>query len=116
MDIAAWLRGLGLEQYAQLFRDNDIDGEILGGMNAEDLKELGISSFGHRRRLLNAITALGLCAKIGLFQSSRSVFVQASISARNPIAGESNHALSASGGISKARTSKIAPTRTRIPR
>src|ERR1700730_1441566 len=59
MDVAAWLRGLGLEQYAQLFRDNDIDGEILCGMTAEDLRELGISSFGHRRRLLNAITALG---------------------------------------------------------
>ncbi len=59
MDVAAWLRGLGLEQYAQLFRDNDIDVEILCGMTAEDLKELGISSFGHRRRLLNAITALG---------------------------------------------------------
>src|SRR6516225_9973491 len=59
MDVAAWLRGLGLEQYAQLFRDNDIDGEILCGMTAEDLKELGISSFGHRRRLLNAIAALG---------------------------------------------------------
>src|SRR5499427_7620945 len=59
MDVAAWLRGLGLEQYAQLFRDNDIDGDILRGMTAEDLKELGISSFGHRRRLLNAITALG---------------------------------------------------------
>jgi hypothetical protein len=59
MDVAAWLRGLGLEQYAQLFRDNHIDGEILCGMTAEDLKELGISSFGHRWRLLNAITALG---------------------------------------------------------
>src|SRR5215472_14869638 len=59
MDVAAWLRGLGLEQYAQLFRDNDIDGEILCGVTAEDLKELGISSFGHRRRLLNAIAALG---------------------------------------------------------
>src|SRR5215472_14632204 len=59
MDVAAWLYGLGLEQYAQLFRDHDIDGEILCGMTAEDLKELGISSFGHRRRLLNAITALG---------------------------------------------------------
>ena len=59
MDVAAWLRGLGLEQYAQLFRDNDIDGEILCAMTAEDLKELGISSFGHRRRLLNAIAALG---------------------------------------------------------
>src|ERR1700746_693482 len=59
MDVAAWLRGLGLEQYAQLCRDNDIDGEILCGMTTEDLKELGISSFGHRRKLLNAITALG---------------------------------------------------------
>src|SRR5258708_14676760 len=59
MDVAALLRGLRLEQYAQLFRDNDIDGEILCGMTLEDLKELGVSSFGHRRRLLNAITALG---------------------------------------------------------
>ena len=51
MDVTAWLHGLGLEQYAQLFRDNDIDGEILCAMTAEDLKELGISSFGHRRKL-----------------------------------------------------------------
>jgi hypothetical protein len=35
MDVAAWLRGLGLEQYAQLFRDNDIDGEILCGMTTD---------------------------------------------------------------------------------
>jgi hypothetical protein len=59
MDVAAWLSRLGLEQYAELFRDNDIDGEILRVMTADDLKELGISSFGHRRRLLAAITALG---------------------------------------------------------
>ena len=58
MDVVAWLHGLGLEQYAQIFRSNDIDGEILCGMTEEDLKELGISSFGHRRRLFNAITAL----------------------------------------------------------
>ena len=58
MDVAAWLRGLGLEQYAPLFRDNDIDGEILCGLTAADLKELGVSSFGHRRRLVNAIAAL----------------------------------------------------------
>ena len=62
MDVAAWLSGLGLEQYAELFCDNDIDGEILRGMTADDLKELGISSFGHRRRLVAAITALGAAA------------------------------------------------------
>jgi class 3 adenylate cyclase len=62
MDVAAWLSRLGLEHYAELFRDNDIDGEILRGMTADDLKELSISSFGHRRRLLAAITALGAAA------------------------------------------------------
>ena len=72
MDVAAWLHGLGLEQYVQLFRDNDIDGEILCGMTAEDLKELGISSFGHRRRLLNAITALGEEPPRDADQSARS--------------------------------------------
>jgi class 3 adenylate cyclase/predicted ATPase len=74
MDIADWLRGLGLEQYVQLFRDNDIDGDILGGMNAEDLKELGISSFGHRRKLLHAISALrGAPATRDVAQSALSV-------------------------------------------
>ena len=28
MDVAAWLRGLGLEQYAQLFRDNEQAGMV----------------------------------------------------------------------------------------
>ena len=72
MDVAAWLGGLGLQQYAQLFRDNDIDREILCGMTAEDLKELGISSFGHRRRLFNAITALGRGPPRDVAQSARS--------------------------------------------
>ena len=29
MDIATWLRGLGLEQYEQTFRDNAIDAAVL---------------------------------------------------------------------------------------
>ena len=41
MDVAAWLRGLGLEQYTQLFRDNDIDGEILCGMTASGSEGAG---------------------------------------------------------------------------
>ena len=73
MDVTAWLRGLGLEQYTQLFRDNDIDGEILCGVTAEDLKDLGISSFGHRRRLFNAITVLrGEPPTRGVAQSATS--------------------------------------------
>jgi hypothetical protein len=35
MDVTEWLRGLGLEQYAPAFRDNDIDGEILRRLTAD---------------------------------------------------------------------------------
>src|SRR4026207_1995642 len=58
MDIPAWLLGLGLEQYESLFRANHIHGDLLRSLTAEDLRELGISSVGHRRRLLDAIHAL----------------------------------------------------------
>jgi class 3 adenylate cyclase len=59
MDVAKWLRGLGLEQYAPAFRDNDIDGEVLRRLTGGDLRELGVASVGHRRRLLDAVAALG---------------------------------------------------------
>src|SRR5438445_9596508 len=59
MDIAAWLRGLGLEQYAPAFRDNDVDGEVLPELTADDLISIGVTSVGHRRKLLAAIAALG---------------------------------------------------------
>ena len=59
MDVAKWLRGLGLEQYAPAFRDNDIDAKVLRRLTGEDLRELGVRSIGHRRRLLDAISALG---------------------------------------------------------
>ncbi|HJU20688.1 MAG TPA: AAA family ATPase [Stellaceae bacterium] len=58
LDISEWLRGLGLGQYEPAFRDNDIDGELLLSLTAEDLRDLGVASIGHRRRLLNAIAAL----------------------------------------------------------
>ncbi len=58
MDVAAWLRGLGLERYDQAFRDNEIDAEVLRELTADDLKDLGVNLVGHRRKLLAAIAAL----------------------------------------------------------
>jgi class 3 adenylate cyclase len=57
-DVAAWLRGLGLGQYEAAFRGNDVDATVLPSLTAEDLKEIGVASVGHRRRLLDAIAAL----------------------------------------------------------
>src|SRR5580704_6743778 len=59
MDVAAWLRGLGLERYEQAFLDNEIDEGVLPSLTAEDLKDLGVTLVGHRRRLLDAVAALG---------------------------------------------------------
>jgi len=58
MDIAGWLRSLGLEQYEAAFRDNAITEKVLPNLTAEDLKDLGVGMVGHRRMLLDAITLL----------------------------------------------------------
>ena len=57
-DVAHWLAELGLAEYASAFRDNDIDAEVLARLAPEDLRELGVRSVGHRRRLLDAIARL----------------------------------------------------------
>ena len=58
MDVAEWLRGLALEQYTSAFRDNDVDSEVLPQLTADDLMSIGVTSVGHRRKLLAAIAAL----------------------------------------------------------
>jgi class 3 adenylate cyclase len=60
MDVADWLRELGFERYEAAFRENDVDAELLHGLTDNDLKDIGVNSLGHRRRLLEAIAALRL--------------------------------------------------------
>ena len=57
-DISDWLEGLGLDKYSALFADNDIGFDILPDLSQELLKELGVSSFGDRVRLLKAVETL----------------------------------------------------------
>ena len=58
MDVATWLRELGLSQYGQIFEDNDVDAETLRHLTETDLIDLGAKSVGHRRKLAAAISAL----------------------------------------------------------
>ena len=58
MDVADWLRALDLGQYESAFHENSITAELLPSLTSEDLKDLGISRVGHRRRLLDAIATL----------------------------------------------------------
>jgi class 3 adenylate cyclase/tetratricopeptide (TPR) repeat protein len=58
MDIGEWLRSIDLGQYEATFRDNEIDDEIVRSLTADDLKDLGVTLVGHRRRILAAIAEL----------------------------------------------------------
>ncbi|NIA72173.1 AAA family ATPase [Pelagibius litoralis] len=53
----AWLQGLGLDRYAAIFAEQDIDFDLLVDLTEADLIELGMS-FGDRKKMLRAIAAL----------------------------------------------------------
>jgi hypothetical protein len=54
MDVASWLRNLGLERYEIAFRENDVGADVLRELITEDLEALGVVAVGHIRRLLAA--------------------------------------------------------------
>jgi SAM domain (Sterile alpha motif) len=58
LDIDGWLRSIGLGQYSEIIRANDIDGQLLCRLTNDDLKDIGVASFGHRKKLLEAIAQL----------------------------------------------------------
>ena len=57
-DVASWLNGLGLQQYAELFAEQAIDLELLAELDDGDLEKIGIAALGHRKRLLKAAANL----------------------------------------------------------
>ena len=57
-DLAEWLGRLGLGQYAKTFAENNVEYPLLPELTESDLEKLGVSSLGHRKKLLRAIEAL----------------------------------------------------------
>ena len=74
--ITEWLKDLGLSQYAAAFEENDIGWELIGDLDQETLKDIGITSAGHRLQILKA-------AKI--LQSGQITFTRA---ATDPVPAE----------------------------
>ena len=70
MDVRAWLESLGLDAYAQAFAANDVDAALLPSLTSDDLRDMGITSVGHRRRLLDAIAALNAPTSVPADQPS----------------------------------------------
>jgi hypothetical protein len=58
VDVASWLRNLGLERYREAFLENAAGADVLPDLTSEDLKALGVAAIADRRRLLVAIAKL----------------------------------------------------------
>ena len=58
VDVAKLLKTLGCERYEAAFLENDISADLLPSLTEQDLKDLGVTSVGHRRRMLEAIARL----------------------------------------------------------
>ncbi|KAI5067828.1 hypothetical protein GOP47_0018356 [Adiantum capillus-veneris] len=59
--VRGWLQNLGLGKYAQQFEAHEVDIEVLPLLTFDDLKEMGITAVGSRRKLFFAIQQLGKC-------------------------------------------------------
>ena len=57
-EVRKWLESIGLGQYADAFEANDIDMELLRKVDDQTLKDIGMSSAGHRLRVRSAIAEL----------------------------------------------------------
>ena len=57
LQIADWLKKLGMSEYAERFAENDIDMAVLPDLTDQHLKDLGVS-LGHRLKMLRAIRDL----------------------------------------------------------
>jgi class 3 adenylate cyclase/predicted ATPase len=57
-EIREWLESIGFGQYGEAFEANDIDMDLLKQVNDQTLKDIGVTSAGHRLRISNAIAKL----------------------------------------------------------
>jgi class 3 adenylate cyclase len=63
MDVADWLRSLGLSQYEPAFRESEIDADVLPELTDQHLEKLGVP-LGHRLKMLRSIRELATDATV----------------------------------------------------
>jgi SAM domain (Sterile alpha motif) len=100
MEFAAWLRGLGLDRYEAVFRENAIATDVLRDLTDQDLEKMGVL-LGDRRRLMRAIAELDKAPTLGISPAptpapSGSTPVTAASPAPAAIPGHSTSASAAS--------------------
>jgi class 3 adenylate cyclase/predicted ATPase len=91
MNVAQWLNAIDLGQYEALFREHEINANVLPDLVEADLEKIGVP-LGHRKRLMRAIAALSAggtppsAAKPASAQPSPSPPTSGADAERRPIA------------------------------
>jgi class 3 adenylate cyclase len=90
MNVAQWLNAIDLGHYEALFREHEIDADVLPDLVEADLEKIGVP-LGHRKRLMRAIAGLSagrtppLAAKPASTQPSPSPQTARADAERRPI-------------------------------
>ena len=71
-EVREWLEAIGLVQYVDAFEANDIDIDLLGQVDDQMLKDIGVSSAGHRLRIRNAIAKLSPASPLAKNENATS--------------------------------------------
>ncbi|CAL8264119.1 unnamed protein product [Lota lota] len=97
-DLPELLCQLGLGKYVDVFHQQEIDYQTFLTLSDEDLKEVGVSTFGARRKMLLAISELTRSKRrLSDTSSVKSVYLEGGASGRLPpivdleVAGKSKH-------------------------
>ncbi|KAJ7535867.1 hypothetical protein O6H91_12G049100 [Diphasiastrum complanatum] len=57
--VQKWLDTLGMSKYAKQFELHEVDHDVLPLLTLEDLREMGISAVGSRRKMFSALQGIG---------------------------------------------------------
>ncbi len=57
-NVDEWLTRIGLPQYRDAFRENDLEWDLVPDLDVQTLKDIGVTSAGHRMRILDAVRKL----------------------------------------------------------
>ena len=75
-DVAHFLTNIGLPQYADEFKDNQIDGELLLKADSDVLSELGVESLLHQMKIMQLFPRELLGTKVKYSNDHLSQFLQ----------------------------------------
>ncbi|XP_048058693.1 bicaudal C homolog 2 isoform X2 [Megalobrama amblycephala] len=83
-DLIELLAQLGLEKYIDIFQQQEIDYQTFLTLSDEDLKEVGVNTFGARRKMILAITDLSKKRKFPEPPTVKSGYLEGGASGRLP--------------------------------